>query len=135
MNHSVNLSKITTVLNLTVSELSEILGISRSEVYGIQIRDCHLPTLVGQKLSALDAIATALSAQAGGVNVKSLLHMKVNGTASLKDLVASGLPHDAMLQAVVKEAGKINAAYARYTTVPSVATPSEDWRSYLSIPH
>ena len=128
-----HLANIRQVLNPAITDLATAFGVSRQATYK-WIGGESTPE--DEKLDRIRALSLAADAfqKAGVTHAAALLKMKAFEGCSLLDLVAAGqlLPRHAQL--LIAEAQAMDAAYNRSGLAKSKATPSDDWRTELSIP-
>ncbi|PJJ97857.1 transcriptional regulator [Lysobacteraceae bacterium NML75-0749] len=128
-----HLANIRLVLNPAIADLATVFGVSRQAIYK-WIGGESTPE--DDKLKRIRALSLAADAfqKAGVMRATSLLKMKVFEGRSLLDLVAADKIEPEHTQTLIAESQAMDAAYNRSDLAKSKATPSDDWRSELSIP-
>lgn len=128
-----HLANIRQVLNPAIADLATVFGVSRQAIYK-WIGDESTPE--PEKFERIRSLSLAADAfqKAGVTRAASLLKMKAFEGRSLMDLVAADQLLPEHIQLLISEAWAMDAAYSRSGLAKSKASPSDDWRSELSIP-
>lgn len=130
---SQHLANIRAVLNLAISDLAGVLGVSRQAIYK-WIREETTPEREKfDRIVVLSHVADDLR-EANIKHISSLLKMKMFEGRSLLDLAASNGLYSSHVRKLVEEARQMAAAYERSGLATSKAKPTEDWRTEWSIP-
>ena len=128
-----HLENIRQTLKLSISELARLFSVSRQAVHK-WLTEKSEPDADKQKtLMTLSQIADAFQ-EASISRGDLLLKMKAFDGRSLLDLIQAGQYQSDHLDVLIHEAKAMKAARQRSGLDTSKAKPTDDWRSYISIP-
>ncbi len=128
-----HLGNIRQVLSPAISDLATVFGVSRQAIYKWIGGEATPEPDKFERIRSLSHAADAFR-DAGITRASSMLKMKAFEGRSLMDLVAVGQLLPLHIQALIKEAQAMDAAYNRSGLAKSKAKPSDDWRTEVSIP-
>ena len=128
-----NFEYIRKVLKIRTDDLAELFDVSYQTILKWRSGN-SLPNVESQKLIAQ---LSKISEQFEEANVSRpdlLIDIKAFDGKSLMDLVRSGEAADKHVDFLVEEDRIMEQAYQDSGLANSKSTPSDDWKSYLSIP-
>ena len=128
-----NIENIRKVLRIRIDDLAELFNVPYQTILKWMSGD-SLPNIESQKLIVQ---LSKISEQFKEANVSRsdlLFRMKTFNGKSLMDLVQSGEATEKHVEFLIEEARIRNQAYQKFKLAKSDSTPSDDWKSYLSIP-
>jgi transcriptional regulator with XRE-family HTH domain len=128
-----HLANIRQVLNPAIADLATAFGVSRQAIYKWIGGESRPEEDNLERIRSLSLAADAFQ-KAGVARAASLLKMKAFEGRSLLDLAASGQLLPEHTKTLITEAQVMDSAYGRSGLTKSKATPSDDWRTELSIP-
>ena len=127
-----HLENIRAVFNPPISDLANLLDVSRQAVYKWLAQDS---TPEPSKLLQITAISKAADdfKKAGISRANTLVNMKAFDGKSLLQLLKAGLDYK-QIEILIAEGKAMEAAYQRSGIKHSQAKPTHDWLSDISIP-
>lgn len=128
-----HLANIRQVLKPVIADLATVFGVSRQAIYKWIGGESKPEDDKLERIRTLSHVADAFQ-KAGVLRASSLLKMKAFEGRSLLDLVAAGQLAPEHTPTLIVEAQSMEAAYSRSGLAKSKATPSDDWRTEVSIP-
>ena len=128
-----HINNIRSVLDLPISDLANLLDVSRQAVYKWISNSATPESEKFDRIAALSRIADKLE-EAHVSRAGSLLKMKTFDGYSLLDLLKSGEDCHKQVQILINEASLMESSYLRSGLASSKAEPTSDWQSYVSIP-
>jgi DNA-binding transcriptional regulator YiaG len=128
-----HIENIRSILNPTVSDLANLLDISRQAVYKWLTGDSSPEADNKEQIVALSKIADAFK-DANISRADSMLKMKAFDGKSLLDMLKSGQSCDQYVQALIAESRKIEKSYNQSGLATSKTKPNNNWLSSVSIP-
>ena len=128
-----NIENIRKVLRIRKDDLAELFDVSYRTILKWMSGD-SLPNVENQKLIfQLSKVSDQLE-ESNVSRPDLLINRKTFDGKSLMDLVWSGETTDKHVEFLIKEARIRKQAYQKFRLANSKSTPSDDWKSYLSIP-
>jgi len=119
-------------LALPVSQMAFMLGVTRQAIYK-WLDGTEPDGATFDRLKSLSHIADAF--QISGVkNAGNLIKMKAFNGMSLSDLFIADKNNESHIHALIKEACRMENAYNRAGLALSKTKPTDEWKSYISIP-
>lgn len=128
-----HLANIREVMHPTIADLAAVFGVSRQAIYKWMNAETTPEADKFARLRALSQAADALR-QADVARAPALVKMNVFDGRSLLDLAAAGQLTRTQVESLIAEARAMESAYERAALARSTATPTDDWRSEISIP-
>jgi hypothetical protein len=128
-----HLANIRQVLSPAIADLATVFGVSRQAIYKWIGGDMTPEPDKFRRILALSHAADAFR-DARITRASAILKMKAVDGRSLMDLAAADQLLPSHVQLLVAEAQAMDSAYGRSRLANSKATPSDDWRSEVSIP-
>lgn len=128
-----HLENIRAVLCPAVSDLAQLLDVSRQAIYKWLASNASPELDKLEYVKNLSKIADTLN-RSGISRTQIVLKIKNTEGVSLFDLLKNKQPYESHLQALITESIAMEAAYLQSGISQSRSQPSNDWLSYLSIP-
>jgi len=128
-----HLDNIKSVLNLPVSEMALIFGVTRQSIYKWTGNQASPEEDKVAKISELSQLADLFNE--GGISRPlDMLKMKAFQGKSILDLAKSGEPYMHLASVLVKESKVVDNAYAKSALPQLKNARTDSWKSSISIP-
>lgn len=128
-----HLDNIRDVLCPTVSDLAQLLDVSRQAIYKWLASNTSPEPEKFEYVKTLSKIADVLK-RSGISRTQLVLKIKNDEGFSLFDLLKNKQPYESHLQALIAESSAMEVAYLQSGIPQSQSQPSNNWLSYLSLP-
>lgn len=133
MKTVLEVENIKNVFDIPISSIADILNVSRQAVYkwlaNTSMPDENKHAVIKTFSQVADKFKKA------GINRPGiLLKMKAFEGRSLSDILLAGENADFYISALIKEAKIRESSYKKSGLSESKANPTDEWRSYISIP-
>lgn len=120
-------------LGSSVSDLANVLGVTRQAIYKWIAGDATPEADKQQRIQALSHVADKFAAY-GVERAGSLMKMKAFEGQSLLDLAKIGKITNAKVDRLINESMAMKKAYAESAIANSKTAPADDWKSDISVP-
>ena len=128
-----NIENIRKVLRIRKDDLAELFDVSYRTILK-WMSGASLPDVESQKLIVQLSKISDQFEESDASRPDLLINVKAFDGKSLIDLVRSGEANDKHVEALVEEDRIMEQAYQESGLTNSKSTPSDSWKSYISIP-
>jgi hypothetical protein len=128
-----HIENIDDVLDPQISDLAVLFDVSRQSIYKWQAGTLTPDTGKLERIIQVSHIADAFR-KAGISRAGTLFKIKMFNNLSLLELVKKGEHSDRHVSMLIEESKVMKALYKRSGMSSSKTKPTEDWKSYISIP-
>jgi len=133
INSAEHLKNIRTVFDPAISDLATLFDVSRQAIYKWLAKTSSPEPEKDRLIRALSLIADKFK-KAGVTDARNLLKVKISNDKSLLDLLKAKEDYATELDVLIQEALAMEKSYKNARLEQSKAKPTDDWKSYMSIP-
>ena len=128
-----NIENIRKVIRIRIDDLAELFNVPYQTILK-WMSGTSLPDVESQKLIVQLSKISDKFEESDILRPDLLINIKIFHGKSLMDLARSGEATDKHVEFLVEEARIRKQAYQKFRLANSKSTPSDSWKSYISIP-